>query len=1543
MKHTVRDAEEEFSFTPQLNKTEEHHTFSADVSPPSKETSPLRLSQANFRASKDDFRYLNAQMNSSQTAVTDHTKKLENLQDFIPSNESIAGSSNTSPIKYNQYQSQGEFQFRSGDNLMLSEDESMQDARSNFSFDDNSSVDFTASPTKQLNIQSDHSDLGLNHTVSSLVNTSIHTQMLLDNNLDSRQMDDDPTPVVPQKEFPDTDKTPRVPQTESLSDMRGKDIFETGDSHLLEDLSSVSISAADSFNFNPASNRIQSTTSSVYSEMPRATLKKPTSVMLSAIPESGATPQSRLRQNVQSTTSSLYSDFPAKQRTSNVKSLNTMAESQYSPTKTRVSIRDQSLYQDHYNTKTGELTIRQDIPSPTTRRHSIRNQILPENIVNDDDINDDEDDDASALFVTSLYEFNAETLESQNDSAICLSFDENEVAFTYKLDDSGWGEVTLLSTLKRGWVPMNYFRSTVTEDAKNRTKNLKASELAGTRSPIKLLLKHAGTFLLNPHSKPVSINGEIKGYTFDVESFNGMTDGIRKLLIDTDCISRSSFIVQKKPVVRKMRKKLLRGWAELVAKAKDYMGTVDTAKIEYLQLLTFQVLQKSVVFLDIWGLEKDDMESATGADSSNMIEGTDSGSPTKQQNSEGSLQVDINYLDNPPFTKYRINEVYNQLLSYLALIAGRIDLVEHNAQSFSVLGVVVSQINLLISEYLFIMKFVKAMSPETDNNTKTKQGQPSLSSQLSALDLTGEKLKTLIDDLNAYVSSLHTISKRDMLSANVNPRSQGTVKRKNRDPNAYFYSREGSAIVVSCCKMIELSSICYRTLKNLMVNMEDFQLPNNRKYPNYLRMVITPSEFITKGTLGLMKSRTVKRQLNEFKRLSTLNPTSTDTGARASKRFSMFKVGNSDQVKISNDGLDFLSHVNTGDDGSPFMTQDAQFDTSAASNLDYRPDDEIMRSSDNKLIGVSFKALVYLLTDENISPDYYLISTFFLTFRIFSTNSMLLEALIERFDINDDYKRGHLVDDLHMRSRRQLIAKTFQMWLESYWQPGSDYILLAPMMNFFNEAMKNVLPVEGYKLLVLTSKLIGSPPVEHHKDKLNYANTIDSDRQLLPRKLSPKLQKKHASRMSVMMIGSGLTNEIDTYNAFLEDIEVYNLEKIESDDNFDYRKSQSFNLNLELKNSDNSSSLVTTKQLVIISTIVQSYRNMLGSHWVGAQNDENYRKIDPIDTKTLIDSWWITSQETWKIMNDELSLLNFNGLEIAKQLTLIESKMFCSIKVGELLNQNFTTKKLHLNLSPNIQRSILFTNLLSDYVIESILRPNIDFKQRTHAFKAWLKIAISCLYLRNFNSLTSIITSLQSFLITRVTAIWDGISPKYKELFEYLTSIIHPNKNYNIYREKLRDFIASNLKGSLDIPTVPYLSLFLQDLTFVVDGNPNHRTNTKSFLEQKLINIDKYFKITKIISDIQTLQVSYKDTGELGAFYNDHNVDIARSETIKNLQVHLNKGDEDLSLNDMFDIKGLPLLQELILLEIWKVKQTNDRDDDRSWKLSCALQPKETE
>lgn len=68
------------------------------------------------------------------------------------------------------------------------------------------------------------------------------------------------------------------------------------------------------------------------------------------------------------------------------------------------------------------------------------------------------------------------------------------------------------------------------------------------------------------------------------------------------------------------------------------------------------------------------------------------------------------------------------------------------------------------------------------------------------------------------------------------------------------------------------------------------------------------------------------------------------------------------------------------------------------------------------------------------------------------------------------------------------------------------------------------------------------------------------------------------------------------------------------------------------------------------------------------------------------------------------------------------------------------------------------------------------------------------------------------------------------------------NRNYADYR--------ANLKKA-QLPVLPFLGLFLTDLTFTDDGNQDIRSGGK------LINFDKFAKTAKIIQDVIRYQAPY--------------------------------------------------------------------------------------
>ncbi|GME84531.1 unnamed protein product [Ambrosiozyma monospora] len=488
-------------------------------------------------------------------------------------------------------------------------------------------------------------------------------------------------------------------------------------------------------------------------------------------------------------------------------------------------------------------------------------------------------------------------------------------------------------------------------------------------------------------------------------------------------------------------------------------------------------------------------------------------------------KASIIYLEQTPVAQYRINEIYNQLIRYLALISGRLDIVEHNIQGCHMLETVVSQVNLLVAELQFMGHFSQKVFPA---GSKVVEKFPAIPSQLKMVQSNNERLTGLVQKLNSDVRFLVDVANRRLIANNIrNDKSKrgkslsrkNTWKqpRKDRAPaRIYFYSKEGGNVINTACKMIQFSSANYRTIKNFINIAPKFELPPNKKYPNFIKMEIKPATFIKKSSAGLAKDRSVKSQVKHYHNMpptpntaSTNQSTATaavqntlgtpkllNTNDRASKRFSVFRTGNAGDMELTNDGLDFLAGISTGDN-SPFLKKDGEFNkfldsgspdsNGKGGSLDvedtFNPEDEIIRDpANNDLLGASFKALIALLTSEAKPPDYFFISAFFLTYRIFSNGSILLEELITRFDVSDallasERRRGTLGSkftslETKVKARRKLVCKTFQLWLESYWKPKTDYILLAPLINFFNEAVVDYMPVEAYKLLETASRLV---------------------------------------------------------------------------------------------------------------------------------------------------------------------------------------------------------------------------------------------------------------------------------------------------------------------------------------------------------------------------------------------------------------------------------------------------------------------------------------
>jgi hypothetical protein len=65
---------------------------------------------------------------------------------------------------------------------------------------------------------------------------------------------------------------------------------------------------------------------------------------------------------------------------------------------------------------------------------------------------------------------------------------------------------------------------------------------------------------------------------------------------------------------------------------------------------------------------------------------------------------------------------------------------------------------------------------------------------------------------------------------------------------------------------------------------------------------------------------------------------------------------------------------------------------------------------------------------------------------------------------------------------------------------------------------------------------------------------------------------------------------------------------------------------------------------------------------------------------------------------ENIGILEFEGLEIARQMTLIQWELFHAIKPSEFMNQSWNRKQYH-HLSPNIRKMIKFSNFVSLFIL----------------------------------------------------------------------------------------------------------------------------------------------------------------------------------------------------------------------------------------------------
>ncbi|KAI8364223.1 ras guanine nucleotide exchange factor domain-containing protein [Blakeslea trispora] len=240
-----------------------------------------------------------------------------------------------------------------------------------------------------------------------------------------------------------------------------------------------------------------------------------------------------------------------------------------------------------------------------------------------------------------------------------------------------------------------------------------------------------------------------------------------------------------------------------------------------------------------------------------------------------------------------------------------------------------------------------------------------------------------------------------------------------------------------------------------------------------------------------------------------------------------------------------------------------------------------------------------------------------------------------------------------------------------------------------------------------------------------------------------------------------------------------------------------------------------------------------------------------------------------------IKLLEVDPLELARQLTVMDFKLYNRIKPVECLDKNWGKADLGDYIAVNIKASIEHSNQVTAWVTDSILSKD-NVKKRATVMKHWILVAERCRSLQNFNTCMAILSAFDNGSIGRLKRTWELMSTRTMAILQNIRKLMGANRNFSEYRELIK---------KINPPCIPFLGIYLQDLTFIDDGNSNLLKKSNN-----LINFSKRMKTAEVIRDLQQYQSTHymlSAVPDLQEFIKTHLHSSREDEELYNLSLKL--------------------------------------------------------
>eukprot|EP00010_Vexillifera_abyssalis_P003031 CAMPEP_0201555756 /NCGR_PEP_ID=MMETSP0173_2-20130828/51115_1 /ASSEMBLY_ACC=CAM_ASM_000268 /TAXON_ID=218659 /ORGANISM="Vexillifera sp., Strain DIVA3 564/2" /LENGTH=275 /DNA_ID=CAMNT_0047967705 /DNA_START=86 /DNA_END=910 /DNA_ORIENTATION=- len=207
----------------------------------------------------------------------------------------------------------------------------------------------------------------------------------------------------------------------------------------------------------------------------------------------------------------------------------------------------------------------------------------------------------------------------------------------------------------------------------------------------------------------------------------------------------------------------------------------------------------------------------------------------------------------------------------------------------------------------------------------------------------------------------------------------------------------------------------------------------------------------------------------------------------------------------------------------------------------------------------------------------------------------------------------------------------------------------------------------------------------------------------------------------------------------------------------------------------------------------------------------------------------ISANHRWR----DVEFFELNSLEFARQFTITSSHFYAEIKPIELLDCAWSKAK---HLAPNLLGMIENFNRLSR-IASTLVCSEPKLKQRVKVYAKLVEIASCFLELNNYDGAMAIISGLANSAVNRLKFTKDALPQKVVTEQQRIKELFDSTGSYKTYRAHI---------SAATPPCIPFVGVYLTDLTFIEDGNQNTIDN--------MINVYKRSLVYEVVSQILQFQ-----------------------------------------------------------------------------------------